>query len=231
MTLAAAKSRQSCHTATGGTAIQVVLLRHAQAGLYGHFCGHANPGLSAEGRAQIPTIIQNLSPMAPKAIWSSDLRRGTETAKPIAEHFGLDCLPSAFLREMNFGSWEGLTWEEVELQYPEDARAWVRVFPHHRPPGGESFLELQARAVGQLEEVASKAAEPGCTLVVTHAGFIRATVGWVLGMLDERIPRIGQNHGAITILEKVGTHWIVAALNLHMSPSWTAMRQQTGGKP
>jgi broad specificity phosphatase PhoE len=57
-------------------------------------------------------------------------------------------------------------------------------------------------------------AEAGCTLVVTHAGFIRTAVAWVLGIPDERISRIGQNHGALTTLEKVGNHWTVTALNV-----------------
>jgi len=118
---------------------------------------------------------------------------------------------------MNFGNWEGLTWKEVELQYPDDARAWAKLFPHYRPPGGESFLELQARAVKHLERLA-KHAEPGCTLVITHAGFIRTTVAWVLGVPDERIWRIGQHHGALTTLEKRRNHWTITALNVSASP-------------
>jgi alpha-ribazole phosphatase len=216
MTLSALTNRNSCDVLGANATIQIVLLRHARTDLHGCFCGHLDPSLGAQGREQLSTIIHTLSHIAPRAIWSSDLRRARETAEPIAKHFGLNHKTSSGLREMNFGAWEGLTWKEVELRYPEDARAWVKLFPHHRPPGGESFRELQTRAIGQLEQLA-KDAEPGCTLVATHAGFIRTAVGWVLGVPDERISRIGQNHGALTTLERLGNHWSVAALNVSAS--------------
>lgn len=226
MTLTALTNRQSCDVLRGEATIQFVFLRHAQAGLHGYFCGHSDPGLSVQGREQLPTIIQSLSQTVPRAIWSSDLRRAIETAEPIAKHFGLGYKTSPGFREMNFGNWEGLTWKEVELQYPDDAQAWAKLFPHHRPPGGESFLELQARAVDQLEQLAEHA-EPGCTLVVTHAGFIRTAVAWVLGVRDERISRIGQNHGALTTLEKLGNHWSVTALNVSASRFSDVRRKET----
>ena len=216
MTLTAVTNRKSCDAVKNETTVWLLLLRHAQAGLHGRFCGHSDPSLTARGKEQIPAIIQSLSQIVPRTIWSSDLRRGRETAELIAKYFGLDYSTSPALREMNFGAWEGLSWKEVESLYPDDARAWAKLFPHHRPPGGESFLELQARAVEQLEQLANHA-EPGCTLVVTHAGFIRAGVGWVLGMPDERISRIGQRHGALTTLEKLGNHWSVSALNVSVS--------------
>jgi broad specificity phosphatase PhoE len=142
----------------------------------------------------------------------------------------MDYTSSPSFREMNFGSWEGLTWKEVEHQYPEDARAWAKLFPHHRPPGGELFVELQARVVAQLEQLATHA-EPGCTLVVTHAGFVRTAVGWVLGIPDERISRLGLDHGALTILENVRSHWTVTALNLNASRFLDARRREIEDQP
>jgi broad specificity phosphatase PhoE len=216
MTLTAAPNRQSCDVVRGNATIQIALLRHAQTGLHGCFCGHSNPGLSTQGREQLPIIVQSVSQILPRAVWSSDLQRAKETAAPISKHFGMHCNISSGLREMNFGRWEALTWKEVERQFPDDARAWVKCFPHHRPPGGESFRELQARAVEQLEQLARQA-EPGCTLVVTHAGFIRTAVAWILGVPDKRVSRIGQNYGALTLLEKLGNHWSVTALNVSAS--------------
>lgn len=213
MTRIAARNQQRCGIDRDGATIQLALVRHARTDFQGRFCGHSDPGLSDEGREQLPTIIRNLSQIEPHAIWSSDLVRARETATPIAKHFGLDYAASRALREMDFGLWEGLTWNEVELQYPDDARAWAELFPHHRPPGGESFGEVQARAIAQLEQLA-KQAEVGWALIVTHAGFIRTAVAWILGMPDERISRICLSHGALTTLENVGNQWTVTALNV-----------------
>ena len=202
----------------GETSKRLVLLRHAQAGLHGRFCGHSDPRLTEQGRAQLPAIVHGLSlaSIQPSAIWSSDLQRARETAAPIAEYFGLQCLTAPDLREMNFGLWEGLTWSQIEAEYPQDAQAWMEHFPRHRPPGGESFAELQARVAGELESLAS-GVEAACTLVVTHGGFIRTAVAWVLGIPDARISRILLNHGAVTILQKLGSHWSIAAVNLDLA--------------
>ena len=218
--------RRLCGVARDGATIQLALLRHAQTDLHGRFCGHSDPSLSAHGREELPTIIGSLSQIELQAIWSSDLARARETAAPIAKHFGLDYTASHALREMNFGLWEGLTWNQVELQYPDDARAWAEMFPHYRPPGGESFREFQVRVIEQLEQLANHA-EPGCMLIVTHAGFIRIAVSWVLGMPDQRISRIRLDYGALTTLARLGNHWTVTALNAGASCFREAKRNAT----
>jgi len=218
MTLPTLTPAQSCGAIGSKESREIVLMRHAEAGLPGRFCGHSNPSLSVQGRARLPAIIHSLSlaSISPTVVWSSDLRRAQETARPIAEHFGVDLTTSAGLREMNFGSWEGLTWNEVEVQYPEDARAWIDHFPHHRPPRGESFVELQSRVIAELESLAERA-ERSSVMAVTHAGFIRTAIAWVLGMPDVRISRIAQCHAAINVLEKVRNHWSVTAMNLNLA--------------
>lgn len=229
MSLHETTDRRPCDAWTIEATVKIALLRHAQAGLHGRFCGHSDPGLSAEGQEQLPRIVKAVSRFALRAIWSSDLRRAQETAAPIARHFGMDYMTSPCFREMNFGLWEGLAWKEVERQYPDDAQAWIKHFPRHRPSQGESFAELQARATRQLE-LLGESVNPGCTLVVTHAGFIRAAVAWILGMPEERISHIGQNHGALTILEKVGNHWSVSALNGNLFSLGDAKSERVEGQ-
>jgi broad specificity phosphatase PhoE len=218
MTTSAIANAQACAGARAVTVRQIVLLRHAEADQKGRFCGHSDPSLSFQGRSMLRAIVQGLVHMAisPSSIWCSDLRRAQETAAPIANHYGLSCTLSSRLREMNFGAWEGLSWSEVERQYPDDARAWVERFPQHRPPGGESFLELRTRVVNELEALA-KISRNGTTLVVTHAGFIRTAVAWVLGVEDQRISRISLSYGGLSTLDNIRGSWCVAGVNLDLS--------------
>jgi broad specificity phosphatase PhoE len=203
---------QQCRRPLEDALVHLVLLRHAQAELHGCFCGHSNPPLTIAGHREIPGIIQRISSIPPSTVWCSDLQRAEQTAIPIAKHFGVTCRTSSVLREMNFGQWEGLSWEEVDTQFPEDARAWTEWFPYHRPPGGESFHEFRMRVVTELARLA-KESEPGYTLVVTHAGFIRTAIAWALGIPDDQILRIGQVYGAATILQKAGSVWTVTTIN------------------
>jgi len=190
---------------------RLVLLRHAEAGLRGRFCGLSNPALTSEGRNAIPRIIERLSPLPPCTVWSSDLRRAKQTASPIAKHFAVALRTSPDLREINFGQWEGLTWGDIEARFPEDARAYSECFPHHCPPGGESFHDFQKRVVAELERL-TKMSEAQ-TLVVTHGGFIRTAVAWILGMPDRHILRIGVDYGTATVFEKAANHGLVTAIN------------------
>jgi broad specificity phosphatase PhoE len=212
MTSRALVNTNSCN---GGRTrgIKFVFLRHPQACLHGRFCGHSDPELTADGRATIPAITSRLGAAPPSTIWSSDLVRAKETAAKIAKHFGVPLRPSTGLREMNFGAWEGLSWKEVEAQFPEDARTWARGFPHHRPPGGDFFVEFQSRVIAELKNLATDA-KYGYTLVVTHAGFIRVAAAWVLGIPDDLISRIAVDYGAAIVLQKSEEQWSVVVPNI-----------------
>jgi len=215
MTTVASGKHQSCGWGEA-TNLRLVLLRHAQDQCYGRFCGHLDPDLSVEGRNTIAGLIQNIASMPPSSVWSSDLLRAQQTAAPIAKHFDLPLRTSVALREMNFGQWEGLSWKEVEARFPEDARTWRESFPHHRPPSGETFQELQRRVIAELERLANE--EEPRTLVVTHAGFIRTAIAWVLAMPDDHILRIDLDYGGATVLRKAGGYWSVMALNASKFP-------------
>src|SRR5579884_2599336 len=112
MSLHETADQRRCDACTIEARVKIALLRHAEAGLHGRFCGYSDPGLSAEGEEQLPGIVKAMSCLALDTMWSSDLRRAQETAAPIARHFGIDYTTSPCLREMNFGLWEGLAWNE-----------------------------------------------------------------------------------------------------------------------
>lgn len=105
-----------------------------------------------------------------EAVHSSDLRRAAETAAIVAERLGLPVVEDAALREIDVGSWSGLTRAEVAERFPEGHARWLRGEIGH---DGETREQLTARVVPTIERIA--ATHPRQTvLVVTHGGVIRA---------------------------------------------------------
>jgi broad specificity phosphatase PhoE len=174
---------------------EILLVRHAETDLKGTFCGHSDPGLNEAGRAQLPAILKAIGDRPVQTIVSSDLRRAHETAEAIAQHYGPKLLLRSGLREICFGEWEGLRWQQVEERDPGFARAWTKSFPGLTPPGGESIRDFEAR-VQRERLVLSGFARKSALVVVTHAGVMRAMLK-AQGMSDEEVWAATRHYGAV----------------------------------
>jgi len=131
--------------------------------------GHADPPLNEVGRRQARALAERLRDVHLDAIYASDLRRARETAEIVADVKGLPVVADPALREMDVGSWTGLTRDEIAERFP----AW----DHHDGESGEAF---QARAAAAAERIAA-AHEGGAVLIVTHGGIVRALQRRALG--------------------------------------------------
>jgi uncharacterized phosphatase len=127
--------------------------------------GHSDTPLNETGRAQAAALADALGAKEIDAVYSSDLLRAYETAWVVAERRGLEVTAIRDLRERNFGTWEGLTDEEIFDRFPQ-AR-------HGSWGDAETKDEMADRALDALERIAL--AHPGGhVLVVTHGGPVRA---------------------------------------------------------
>jgi broad specificity phosphatase PhoE len=154
----------------------LVLVRHAHTDMAGHFCGHSDPPLSAQGLAQLADLELRLSAGSATHIFSSDLLRARQTAEPIAKRCNLQVQSLASLRELAFGSWEGQDWDQVMAQDAEYAQRWLDRYPSVPAPGGESFEAFRQRIQNAMNAIAEQV-QDGCAVVVTHAGVIRTFLG------------------------------------------------------
>ena len=120
-----------------------------------------------------------LQALAPARLLSSDLARARRTAQPLSEATGLDVVLDVRLRELDLGTWQGLTGQEARERFPDEHAAW-RAGVDVRRGSGETYAEAAGRASACLLEHLP-ALEPGRTLVaVTHGGTARATLGRLL---------------------------------------------------
>jgi broad specificity phosphatase PhoE len=153
--------------------MEILLVRHAETDLKGTFCGHTDPPLNGAGRAQVPAILHAIGNRPVETILTSDLRRARETAKAVAQHYAAKLLLRPGLREIFFGEWEGLRWQQIEERDTDFARAWMESFPNLTPPGGESVRDFEARIESELHYLSGLAGD-SALIVVTHAGVMRA---------------------------------------------------------
>ncbi len=179
------------------------LVRHGETewNRVGRAQGQADPPLNQEGRAQAEAVAARLAPVAFEAAYSSDLRRAAETAAPVVRGRDTPIVHRRDLREKSFGEWEGITYEEVRRRYPAMLAELFDERPAFAPPGGESDLELFARAAGAAARIAGRhAGTDGNILVVSHGGTLRAIIVSTLGLPVESMWRIRLSNAGLSVI-------------------------------
>jgi phosphoserine phosphatase len=159
----------------------ILLARHGQSD-WNATCrwqGHADRPLTERGRAQASALAERLAHIDLDAVYSSDLRRAADTARVVAEAQGLGLVQLPELREVDVGSWSGLTRDEAEERFPDGFSRWREGFPGWED--GEDYDEMAQRVIGAVVQIAL-AHEDGRALVVSHGGPIRAIHAAALGL-------------------------------------------------
>lgn len=152
----------------------LLLIRHAETALAGTFCGATDPPLNDRGRAQLPGLIARLSARTDafplNAVYTSDLLRARETAEAIAADTPIHVRPA--LRQIDFGRWETLTWQQIEDADPIYAARWISEFPNLPPGGGEPIPLFRHRVLQEFAFIRQQLT--GQTIaVVTHSTVLR----------------------------------------------------------
>jgi broad specificity phosphatase PhoE len=141
--------------------------------------GQSDRPLTERGRAQGLALAERLTGTDLVAIYSSDLRRARETAEAVAAARGLGVTPLRELREVDVGSWAGLTRAEAAERYPSGFRRWEQGLPGW--DDGETYEQMSKRVITAAGRIA-RAHPAGPVLVVAHAGPIRALHAAALGL-------------------------------------------------
>jgi 2,3-bisphosphoglycerate-dependent phosphoglycerate mutase len=159
----------------------VLLARHGQSDWNAarRWQGHADRPLTAKGREQAGALAARLAHIELDAVYSSDLQRAADTAAEVAHEQGLEVVELADLREVDVGSWSGLTRSEAEARFPEGFARWRDGYPGW--DDGESYEAMTARVLAAVLGIA-QAHEDGRALVVSHGGPIRAIHAAALGL-------------------------------------------------
>jgi alpha-ribazole phosphatase len=155
----------------------LIFIRHAETDLAGTFCGATDPPLNDRGVAQLPALLHALSDLRLDAIYTSDLLRARQTAEAIAKSNVAPVYPRPSLRQIDFGRWETLTWQQIESADPAFATRWIAEFPNITPPGGEPIAHFKHRVLEEIsfirKQTSSHQNQPQTVAVVTHSTVLR----------------------------------------------------------
>lgn len=164
----------------------VVLLRHGDTRLSPERrfsgVGTADPGLSAAGRDQARRAAGSdlLQEAAFREVLTSPMTRCQETAQIVAAELGVSIIVEEDLREMDFGLWEEMTFDEVRDRYPDDLRRWKQSASATPTGSSESIAAVVDRMGTAAERFASRYAGAS-VLAVTHVTPMKALVAHALG--------------------------------------------------
>ncbi len=166
--------------------MEVLLIRHGETeyNIIGRFCGYTDISLNTKGKDQASRLATMLKEEKIDRVYSSDLKRCRETGEGIEP-----VNPKVYsqnLREMNFGDWEGLKYEEIRAKYPGELERWEDDWIDYDVPGGESFRVMALRVIDEFRRIIQENMDNDCRIVViTHSGCIRTLLSeFITGSLE-----------------------------------------------
>lgn len=164
---------------------RILLVRHGQSegNAEGRFGGHTATPLSERGRLEAEATARALATENLTAIYSSDLSRAIETARPLAALTGLEINQTEAFRERSVGVMEGLSFEEAATAHPEQYAALLHRDFEHVILGGESYRQMLGRVQRKLDEIINTHTG-GRIAIFSHTGTICILILHLMGALD-----------------------------------------------
>ena len=194
--------------------MRLICVRHGQTAWNAErrFQGHSDIPLDEVGRAQAHGLAVSLRDEPIDLAVSSDLSRAVETARIVLGDRDVPLRLDAAWREMRFGRWEGLTWDQIVAANPE--LAMDEVTPRtYAARGGESFEQLCERVAGAVAVVQGALSPVGTALVATHAGPLHALLRVLLGEARSLALQVRFAPASLTRFVYDGERWSLGALN------------------
>ena len=152
---------------------EIVFIRHSSLAVPRGVCyGFSNIDVSHNFKREANNLQRNLDGFYPDVVISSPLQRCVKLA---VLTFDVSPQINQNLKEVNYGDWEGKTWEEINV---EGDNLWMYANVNNQPPNGESFGELRDRVVEQLDVILNRPEDK--IALVCHGGVIRSALSHLL---------------------------------------------------
>lgn len=178
---------------------RLYLIRHGEVEKSYHkvFGGRIDMELSPLGHEQVRSIARFLRAAPPDVLYASPMRRVQQTLAPLSEETGLKPILVEGLREVDFGAWTGLSWDEVLQKHGVSAYSWLNQLEDGAIERAETTKEFRERVELSLDRILAEA--PGKTVaIICHGGVIRMLLAILFDLPFRRTSMFEIEYASVT---------------------------------
>ena len=174
--------------------------------------GHIDSSISEEGKEQIDKITNYLKDFDIDKIYTTTSSRTKDTVKKLSELKSIEIIEKESLKEISFGDFEGLTFDEIKDKYPKEFQDMIEKGYEYKYPNGESLIDSYNRVCIELDNIISNN-DDRTILICSHGGTIRNIITYLISNSYKYHWNFKIDNGSVTILEVQDGFTVITAMN------------------
>ena len=161
--------------------LKLILVRHAitEDNKGCKLSGHIDSILSEEGKKQIKGLNKFLQLEKIDKIYTTTSSRTKYTVEEIAQERNMEIIEKDTLKEISFGDFEGLDFNEIKDRYPDEFQKMIDEGYNYRYPNGESLVDSYNRVVKEIKDIVNNNDNKNI-LICSHGGTIRNILTYLI---------------------------------------------------
>ena len=194
--------------------VKLILVRHALTvdNQKSRLSGHIDSSISEEGKEQIDKITNYLKDFDIYKIYTTTSSRTKDTVKKLSELKSIEIIEKESLKEISFGDFEGLTFDEIKDKYPKEFQDMIEKGYEYKYPNGESLIDSYNRVCIELDNIISNN-DDRTILICSHGGTIRNIITYLISNSYKYHWNFKIDNGSVTILEVQDGFTVITAMN------------------
>lgn len=192
---------------------KLLLLRHGEVDekYRGRYIGRTDLPLCERGHRQVDEIKMFLQSRRFDHCLCSPLLRCRQTASTVLESAKINMAIDDNLREIDFGHWEGMSFDDISKAFPDRVQDWMAFDPEFAFPEGERIGDFLARMRCVAERLNEDPADT--ILLCTHGGVIRTLICHYLGLKPWQYILFKVKPASVTTIERFNDGGVLAGLS------------------
>lgn len=194
--------------------VKLILVRHVLTvdNQKSRLSGYIDSSISEEGKEQIDKITNYLKDFDIDKIYTTTSSRTKDTVKKISELKSIEIIEKESLKEISFGDFEGLTFDEIKDKYPKEFQDMIEKGYEYKYPNGESLIDSYNRVCIELDNIISNN-DNRTILICSHGGTIRNIITYLISNSYKYHWNFKIDNGSVTILELQDGFTVITAMN------------------